>query len=425
MQPNIIVFVTDDQPTGMLDAMPVVANEIQAKGVEFVNAVMPTSVCSSSRASFLTGNYAHTHGVYTNDANYHGSWPAFVDNEDLTIATQLQASGYRTSLIGKYINEYGRYSSKYASNYIPPGWTDFMALNGPTGGSAGYYTYDLIGTLPTEHHGREPEDYSTDVIRDKALQTIADTPPNKPLFMCLTPFAPHTPFTPAPRHKGKWHKEVVPEGFNESDVSDKPDYIKALPKVSAKTTKKNIKLQHETLMAVDEMVAAVMAAMADRPNTIFVYMSDNGLMHGVHRWKTKDVPYAGSTVVPMLMRWSGQISPGKEQRIFANVDMTATLATFAGVQWSMDGKAWPDVGRTGCLLEQANHLDHPAYIGWRSKGFLFVEYSEGQGEEFYDYSIDPNELVNRIDDSAYANVIDNHRTKARQQAQPYPPGFVL
>jgi N-acetylglucosamine-6-sulfatase len=109
------------------------------QGTRFTNAFVTNSWCCPSRASILSGQYSHTNGVWTTGGRY--SLPAWRNHENSTLATWLHGAGYRTGLVGKYLNEYGATSG---TTYIPTGWDDWhaiMNLNYPV--NSGYYDYDL------------------------------------------------------------------------------------------------------------------------------------------------------------------------------------------------------------------------------------------------------------------------------------------
>ena len=424
--PNVVLILTDDQPKGTVDAMPTVRSELKNRGVDLKNGIIPTSLCCPSRSSLLTGDHSHTTGVYTNSSTNHGGWPAFQPRENLTLATQLDAVGYNTALIGKYVNGF---STNAPSGYIPPGWDQFIVFDPDnSAGDGAYYNYRLFGTVPTRHYGTRPTAYSTDVLGRYAKDFINSVPSDEPLFLYFAPHGPHGPITPADRDKNTWPLEPASAlpGLNERDLSDKPAWVQDNPRVNALAARKMYTDQHETLMSVDDQVRVIMAALGpeETANTLFVFMSDNGFMLGVHRILGKDVPYRRSSEVPMYLRWDGHIAPKTtDQRVTTNIDVTATIAEAAGVSWPMDGKSYLSSGRAGTVLEQIEFSGHPAYCGYRNRNYLYVDYSAGAGEELYDYTVDPYELTNVASDPAYAATVAQLRARAVALCSPTPPGF--
>src|ERR687888_401742 len=128
-RPNIVLTLTDDQPWNSLWAMPAVERRLMAHGVTFKRAFVVNALCCPSRASILTGQYSHSTGVYGNTGPY-GGFRSF-HGDGSTIATWLNDAGYRTALVGKYLNE-------YRGPYIPPGWDHWFAFTGISTGAAYY-----------------------------------------------------------------------------------------------------------------------------------------------------------------------------------------------------------------------------------------------------------------------------------------------
>lgn len=423
--PNVLVIVTDDQPKGTEDAMPTLLSEVAARGLTFTNGVTPTALCCPSRASFLTGNLAHTTGVYNISNGSHGGWRAFRDRggEARTLATELDALGYRTGLFGKYLNGYNLGAPQ---GYVPPGWDVFRAIEANNGKDGAYYNYQLTG-LSTAY-GNTAAAYSTDVTGALATQFIDATPASTPFFVYYAPFGPHGPHTAAPRHWGTWPAETTAgiPAFNEADVSDKPAWVRDNPLVDAAAQTSRLRRQHMSLKSVDEQIANLLAAVGPRiSNTVVVFLSDNGLMLGSHRITEKDVPYAAASEVPMYVRWDGHVTPGSTtDRVTPQIDLTALIRDAAGVPgWVMDGTDPLTTARDGVAFGQLSRDGHPAYCGWRTADHLYVKYSGSTDREFYDYVADPEELTNVVDVYAYAALVSEHHDQAVAHCSPTPPGF--
>ena len=418
----------DDISSGFMDAMPSVRRLIINQGVRYDSGVIPTSLCCPSRASTLTGRYAHSTGVYGVRANGYGGWTKFNQtSESSTLATQLRSAGYQTALVGKYLNRF----YKSPDGFVPPGWDDFIGFR-----KTNYYNWSVGGTV-NESFGEAPQDYSTDVLTDYAVDIVNSADPDRPLFLYYSPYSAHSPYVPAERHIDTWHPEPLYGGFNEADVSDKPRFVRDNPLVDEAELVLTQQRQHETLMSADEGFQRIYNALGSRvSNTLFVLMSDNGLMLGDHRFIGKDLPYQHSTGVPMAIRWDGHVDPGVSSRVTNNVDLTATIAEVAGVNWVTEGRSVLSRGRAGTVLEQTSSLNslgrsegqvpgkrHPAYCGWRTRKYLFVEWDQGNGREFYDYTTDPDELDNSVRDPAYKDIIQRMRSKAKLHCSPPPSGF--
>lgn len=422
--PNIVIFITDDQPEGMLDAMATVRGGLAAKGVS-LNGLIPTSICCPSRAALLSGQYARTTGVYEN-TGVNGGWPTFNASgaENRTIAVALDNAGYHTGLFGKYLNGY---AGLRPEGYVPPGWDKFRTIFDPSGNQAlasgAYYDYFLTGTGEDTWYGNAPQDYSTDVITKESVQFVNEAPVDQPLFLYFSTTGPHSPWTPAPRHEGTWGSESLnPAAY--TLTKNRPAWR---PNVLVDSTKwiDNQARAHEALMSVDEGINSVINALGNRvDNTLFVFLSDNGLQFGEHGLTKKNEPYSGSTDVPMILRWDGILPAGEESTTpMTNADLTATIVEAAGV--SMDGldgvSYFADSRPSGVVLEATESKTHPAYCGYRTNRFLYVKYN--RGEEFFDYKFDPDELVNKANAPRYIDRVAVLAEKAQTGCFPAPPGF--
>ena len=408
--------------------MPTVNDELVAHGVTFSNAFVSNPLCCPSRATILTGRYSHGTGVYSN-AGPHGGFDAFVD--DSTIATWLQAGGYRTALVGKYLN-------KYASTYIPPGWDDWVAFTG----DVDYFDYSLNENGVIVNRGDQTSDYSTDVLAAEATSFIRST--NGPLFLLFAPFAPHFrkgnrfETTPAPRHAGAFAgiEPWRPPSYGEPDVSDKPSWVKRLPPFTTDTETRGDAFrqsQLESLLAVDESVGEIVDALRETGrlgNTMIVFTSDNGYTWGEHRWFSKVAPYEESIRVPLVIRYDPLTSRRTDGHLAVNVDLAPTFARIAGVQspgsqgrslvrhLASQGGPW----RRDFLLEQYRGGGVPTYCGVRSSRYAYVQYQLGT-EELYDLVADPYQLDNRARQPAVRSTVVRFRTRAQSLCDPPPPGF--
>jgi arylsulfatase A-like enzyme len=370
--------------------------------------------------------------VYSNTPPY-GGWPAFHDGgaETSTIATWLHDAGYRSALVGKYLNEYGPDDA-----FVPPGWDRWVAFEE----ESPYYDYTLNVDGSFVSYGHDEADYSTDVLAGYAVQAIEQTPTDQPLFLVLSTAAPHGPETPAPRDVGtvthgpsEW-----PPSFDEPALRDKPRYLRHLSRVGEDRMSARYAKMHENLQAVDDAMHSVVGALGstDRlDNTLIVYASDNGLGFGEHRWTNKLVPYEESIRIPLVMRWDGVVTPGATDPHFvANIDLAPTFADAAGVtQPAVEGRSlvpllrgedppWRKVLLLEHLWYDRRGLPNPpTYCGVRSQHRVFVHYGSGF-EEYYDLHTDPYQLHNAIDQPSQGWITWLRRA-TRRLCQPRPPGM--
>lgn len=408
-RPNLILILTDDQQWVSIDYMPKLQNYFVQQGIKFTNSFVTTSICCPSRSSILTGLYAHNHRVLHND----GGFDVFDDSS--TLATWLHDAGYRTGLVGKYLNG-------YSGTYIPPGWDDWHAIIT----QSKYYNYNLSENGKVKRFKTATTDYITDVLAARALSFIR-AGGSAPFFLYFAPNAPHGPSTPAERHRSLFNNLPPwrPPNYNEADVSDKPAWIKQLASLSASEQQRIDDLRKDQircLQAVDEAVEAIINAVAEigaTDNTIIVFMSDNGFMWGEHRQDGKFAQYEESIRVPLLLRAPGMVSQARVENQFAlNIDIAPTFAELAGAQpgSAIDGESLRRIvdgvatsSRGDFLVEAWKEIKPnqkatiPENAGVRNNGWKYVEYVNGD-KELYDLNNDPYELNNRANNPAFAAV---------------------
>ncbi len=435
--PNIVLVLTDDQRWDTLWAMPTVRSELIEKGVTFTNGFVVNPICCSSRASILTGSYSHSTDVYR-DRPPHGGFSTFTKRgEDRsTVATWLHAAGYRTALIGKYLNGYGPQQAAY----VPPGWDRWVAFVSRNG-NGDYFDYALSIDGERRRYGSDEADYSTDALADLADSFIRTTSPEEPLFLYFAPIAPHRPATPAPRNQSSFSdlEAYRPPSFNEADVSDKPGYVRALAPLDASQQAETDAFridQYRTLLAADDAVRTILTALEDAgrlSNTLFVFTSDNGLLWGEHRWVHKLVPYEESIRVPMVVRYDAMISaPRVDDHLVTNIDLAPTFAASSGAEASgTEGRsllpllASPEASwRSRFLIEhlRSSTIRAPTYCALRTPRYAYVAYGTGE-EELYDLDVDAYEIQNVGADPAYASVLAGKRARLRSLCRPPPPGY--
>ena len=194
--PNIVFIITDDET--YMEALHQATNtnldaDVASQGVWFSNAVVSNPLCCPSRASILRGQLSSHTGIWSN-SGANGGWPTAHGNgdENDTVATWLDSAGYRTGLVGKYLNGY------HTPSWIPPGW-DYWRAEEIDDASNGYYNYQVSVQGTEVKFKKAASDYSDDVMTNYATNFISSTPANQPLFLYVAYRAPHDPRTPATR----------------------------------------------------------------------------------------------------------------------------------------------------------------------------------------------------------------------------------
>ncbi len=417
-RPNIVFVLTDDFSWNLVRYMPRV-QALQRSGVTFSRYFVANSLCCPSRAAIMTGAFPHNNGIFTN-AGQDGGFLSFRRRglEDKTIATALRPAGYRTALMGKYLNSY-----KAQTGYRPPGWTDWV-------GSDRVYTgYDYVlnvnGRL--EQHGFRPQDYVTDVLAAKGEQFIDDAAAEKrPFFLELSTYAPHKPYTPAPRHAQAFRGLRAPRGpaFDQAN-RDAPSWLQRRPRTREEMRRfdRIFRDRVRSVQAVDEMVGRIQATLHARgiaDNTYIVFSSDNGYHLGEHRLMPgKMTAFDTDVRVPLIVAGPGVLPGATLDHITQSIDLNPTFADLAGVSPSplADGRSLVPLweGRPVGPWRRAALIEHrgqdfqpddpdlpgpgsgttpPTYKAVRTASALFVEYRNGE-REFYDLERDPAQLDNR------------------------------
>ena len=436
-RPNIIFVLTDDLDYASAQQMPQIRSQLIEQGASFENAFISFPLCCPSRASMLTGLYAHNHGVASTEPP-NGGFEKFRKQglEEDTIAVRLQEEGYRTALLGKYLNGYGQDDPAH----VPPGWDEWHArmdisASGESTSAEGdesvvntkYYDYTLNENGEVVSYGDSPEDYFTDVLSDEATDFVRRaTSDSEPFFLYLAPSAPHEPATPAERHKDAFTDEKTPRSasFDEEDVSDKPSWIRERRTISDREASRKIDALYlerlASMLAVDERVDHLVRELTstDRlDNTFIIFASDNGWQQGEHRIRSgKLYPYEESIRTPLFVRGPGVPAGSQVEELVLNDDLAPTIADLAGVSFPADGRSFtPLFGgegppwRSAVLLEAAGGGSPPTYRGVRTETHKYVEYQTGE-KELYDLSADPYELES-LHESADASLVEDLKAK--------------
>lgn len=435
-RPNVVVIETDDQTVADLASMPETQRLIGDRGVSFTNSFVSLSQCCPSRATFLTGQYAHNH-VVRSTAPPFGGFHAFQDSESL--AVWLRRAGYRTALIGKYFNGYG----KEDPTYVPPGWTDWHALLGPS-----TYRFTGFGASDGGRPRHYPGSYETDVLTAQSERFVQRTAAaGRPFFLWTTYVAPHLggprdlfapqgygTTVPSPLFANAFIGTPMPRSpaFDEADVSDKPAGIRDRPRINrrqAALLDAIWRKRQQSLLSVDQGVQRIVRALARAgvlDDTLLVFTSDNGYLIGEHRIReSKVLPYEPSIRVPLLMRGPGIPRGEKRSQLVWNGDLAPTIleATGATAAWPADGmsllgfardpgaRSGRDILLEGPSLPSTGGA--PQFTGLRTAGELYVEHRTGE-TELYDLRSDPDELRNLAGTPAVAAL---QRTLARRLAR--------
>ncbi len=405
-RPNVLVIMTDDQRADDQRVLFRTRAVLEARGTTFTNSFVALALCCPSRATFLTGQYPHNHGVLANSGPNGGY--SRLDSSN-TLAVWLQDAGYYTAHVGKYLNGYGT-----GSPDAPKGWSRWFGLIDPS--TYRYFGYSVsVDGVPVTY-GDAAGDYQTDVLAAEAERIIRSRAGSgRPFFLSVAPLAPHleriggkaSPPRPAPRHEKAFVEEPLPvtPSFDEPDVDDKPAHIRRLPSLApAKESRAlaNHRARLASLLAVDEMVERLVKALADTGQlgqTVIFFTSDNGFFLGEHRIPDgKYFSYEEAVRVPLIVRGGGFAEGARVEALVSNIDLAPTIAALTGARprRTLDGRSLLDPARDRTLLIEGFHQSRaqPSFKAVRDARWLYVEHATGD-RELYEIRTDPRQLRSR------------------------------
>jgi len=429
-RPNIVFIMTDDQAWNVLGRngrYPFMKtpniDRLADEGMVFENAFVVSSVCSPSRASFLTGTYPHRHGVYVN---------AFSDPDPNVpfFPKILQETGYETAFCGKWHMKKG---------------------SEPRDGFDYWLSFDGQGEYvnpPLNENGREfvEQGYMTDILTDYAVRWMKQ-PREKPFCLFLWHKAVHGPFTPAPRDSAAFPGAQIPEYENwYHNMENKPEWQRRAwfygvhyknymesagkpvpPKIDPRPWDPQDRKRMDYLramLAVDNSTGDIRKCLEELDlldNTIIVYGSDNGFFIGAHQRGDKRLMYEESIRIPLIVRYPEIIrAGGKNSELVMNIDLAPTLIELAGgkVADEMQGtsmvpllKGEPAIWRESFLYEYFQDPYAPGIetlVGVRDKRYKYIESPDlpDDIDELYDLEKDPLEMNNLINSPDYQSVVD-------------------
>lgn len=437
-RPNVLFILLDDlrwdtvgyagHPNLKTPNIDRIANE----GVNFRNAFATTSLCSPSRASLLSGLYAHRHGVTNNFTEF----PAALDS----FPRALQRAGYATAYVGKY--------HMGENNDQPrPGFDYFVTHKGQ-----GQY----FGTEFNFNGERRetPDGYYTTVVTDIALEWLKRDRAGKPWMLILGHKAPHSFYTPEAKYAHVFDDVRVPYPSSAFELKDKPawikermytwhgiygplfDWRKKFPDDRPEAVRDFENMVHAywaTVLSVDDNVGRLRAWLEQTgqlENTIIVFVGDNGLLQGEHGMVDKRTMHEPSIRIPMAVRYPGLTATARviDQQVLT-VDMAPSLLELTGTPplQNIDGRSWVPLVRSGDPGWRTSWFYYynyekefpytPNVRGVRTDSWKYVHYPHGDGTpdrhmaELYDLKKDPEERVNLIADPSHADTLSALRTE--------------
>ena len=412
-RPNIIFILVDDQRYDFLSYLdhPWIKtpniDSLAKNSVYFKNAFVTSSLCSPSRASIVTGQYPHQHGVIDNDTPLNTNTPNF--------PRELQKNGYNTGFVGKW--------HMGGNNDMPrPGFEYWLSFEGQ-----GQY-FDPSLNLNGERIERSG--YMTEILTEYAVDFIkSNTNGNRPYFLYLSHKAVHEPFEASEKHSGYYRGLDIPKpkSFADSEVNNagKPKWVKRQRKswhgAERNFSKENYEGSYdryfqkysECMLGVDESVGIIrkeLKKLGQLENTVIIYFSDNGYMIGEHGLIDKRVMYEESIRVPAFVHWPDMFKkPITLPDFVLNIDIGPTILDIAGIKkpWTMQGESFLPLTlgsevdwREDFLYEyfiDSKAVQTPTIFGLRTRDYSYMTYSGVWDiSELYDMNADPNQMNNLL-----------------------------
>ena len=432
-KPNVVFVLTDDQ---RWDALGCAGNpylktphidRLAAEGLYFENVFCTTSLCSPSRASILSGLYAHSHGVVNNFTDYPENLPSF--------PRQLQSAGYETAYIGKW--HMGEKSDEKR-----PGFDYFVTHKGQ-----GKY-FDTAFNVDGER--KVLPGYYTHVVTDLAIDWMKRDR-DKPFLLMLGHKAPHSFYYPEPKYQGGFADVSIPYPDTAFELDDNPDWIRSrlatwhgiygplfdwrkdYPDTSPEGVaafENMTRAYWGTLRSVDDSVGRLYAHLkqsGELDNTLFIFTSDNGLLNGEHGMVDKRTAHEASIRIPLVVRYPGLTPPNQPKRVAGQtltLDFAPTILDICGAPplTGIHGRSWKALARgEETNWRKAWYYEYnyekqfpytPNVRAVRTDEWKYMRYPQGDGSpdrhlaELYRIRRDPEERTNLINDPRYGPVVE-------------------
>lgn len=412
-RPNVLVILTDDQRWDALSCTghPFLKtpnlDRLAAEGARFPNAFVTTSLCSPSRASLLSGRYAHSHKVLNNFTEYPNDLPSY--------PRQLHENGYETAYIGKW--HMGEQNDEKR-----PGFDYWMSHKG----QGNYFDNEF------NINGRREvlKGYYTTVVTDYAVNWLKRER-TKPFLLVLGHKAPHGgPIVPEPKNEHVFDDIPIQRPPTADDTGPgKPTWLKESlptwhgiggPLYGLKDFAKFVRSYHATIVSVDDSVGRIYAALKETgqlDDTLIIFTSDNGFVLGEHGRVDKRTMYEESIRVPLLVRYPPLIPRSMVvANMVLNIDLAPSIVSLCDLPPLADvhGRSWKPLlagdsqgWRTSWYYEYNYEKEFPYtpnVRGVRTEEWKYIHYPHGDGgpdryqAELYHLKTDPRETRNRIDD---------------------------
>jgi arylsulfatase A-like enzyme len=451
-RPNVVLILTDDLDTSLMPYMPNVNRLIRDQGADLPQFYVEQSSCCPSRASILSGLYAHNHGVIGNvwPRGGYDRWKETEQDDGLPV--WLERAGYRSALLGKYFNEYPYHPGSHLSDaekaerkaYVPPGWQSWAS---PVQGNAyaqNHYRLNVDGEVDTDFH----DEYLDTLLGERALDLVDGADgfdfAAGGQFLYYASYSPHTPYAYPAELEGSFADAEYPRtpDFGEADVTDKFGLTRTRKPLSASDIEiidETFRKRVRSVQVLDQYVARLveeLKAGGALDNTYLIFTSDNGYLMGNHRREIgKYNQFQGTVNVPFYIRGPGIPAGSTYDDVAGNIDIAPTIAEIAGAEAPADvdgvsllsrltggeplsrryfllGRALTPTNTTTAngleeapetFVEDTRSSELNDFTGVTNGRYKLIRYTHIAHEELYDLNRDPYELDNllRNDEASY------------------------
>lgn len=425
VKPNVVMLIVDDMNDygwgGAENVKTPNLDRLREQSVVFNNSYCPAPVCIPSRAATLTGISPHKTGVYLNGGDPWKTSKKLKEAE--TLAELFKRNGYYTYGRGKIYHknlEEGRLEKNFDNRPIYEG--GFGPF--PDKEHRVYSEKDIFSEfwgVQAFEDSEFPDNKNTEAVME-----FLEEDQDKPFFITLGLWRPHTPFTAPQRFFDLYDPDTIPipEAYNKNDLDDIPEFAQNLLDPfgrfevagadNVETWKRFLHGYYAATSFADWNVGRIMKAIEESPhadNTIFIFFTDNGFHVGAKNHWEKNTLWEASALSPMSIKMPDGFTSQVDSPV-GLIDVYPTLVDMCNLKTpdqELDGKSLRPF-----LEKEGYEWDRPAItffgedmLSIRTKNYRFIQYPDGT-VEFYDHTKDPNEFNNLVDDQAYQSLIKEH-----------------
>ena len=434
-RPNILVVMSDEhsrsftEPYGHPFVKTPHMQRLADEGTTFVNAYCNSPICNPSRASFMTGQHTPKVGAWDNAAT--------LSSDEATWAHLINAAGYETVLCGKMHFQgadqmHGfqrRILSDVHGNANPRLTADWVGWH-PENAAADYSMFTQAG--PGEHAYSA---YDEVAAAQASTYIRAQESADRPWALLVGLITPHFPFIARQKYWDMYYPEHADQPRIPAHMDDIHPHKRRLAEwfsyvdVDPELVARARAAYYGLITYCDDCLGQILAAVDESgqgDDTVIVYTSDHGDAVGEHGMWTKQTFYEDSVGVPLHVRWPGKVDAGRRvNQPVSLIDVTQTLLDSAAVEapgyWSGEsllGLAGGEPEGPGEVIADYTAVAAKGPCRMVRVGDLKYNYYHGEPEELFDLAADPDELVNQIENPAYADALDDLRARARRDYDP-------